>query len=68
MFDQAQMPLGKRTLDTNTCYFRRLFLIEIISKDRLMAVEENGLKKTKNHIWCKNIIYINKLLQIKYKV
>ena len=49
MFDQTQIRLCKRTLDNNDCYFRRLFLIEIISVIRLMAVEENGLKKTINH-------------------
>ena len=49
MFDQTQIRLRKRTLDTNDCYFRRLFRIEIISIDRLMAIEENGLKETINH-------------------
>ena len=47
MFDQPQIRLRKHTLDTNDCYFRRLFLIEIISKDRLMAIEKNGLKNNK---------------------
>ena len=50
MFDQTQIRLRKRTLDTNDCYFRRLFLIEIISIDRLVAVEKNGLKETINLI------------------
>ena len=49
MFDQTHICLRKRTLDTNDCYFRSLFLTEIISIDRLMAVEENGLKETINH-------------------
>ena len=49
MFDQTQIRLHKCTLDTNDCYFRRLFLIEMISIDNLMAVEENGLKETINH-------------------
>ena len=66
------------------------FYMKKISIDRLMAVEENGLKETINHtlqgfntlkikeyiyynleffhIWCKNIIYINRLSQTKHKV
>ena len=74
MFDQTQIRLRKRTLDTNDCYFRRLFLIEIISIDRLMAggkwFEGDNKNKRIYILQIKNFfIYgVNRLAQIKYKV